>query len=333
MTTRKKKSIIIGKDMGMGAIKLSSVNGGYQLPSQVAVNGSQKVSNMVGLASQKAPLHIRMAQGSFYVGAGAHDWGRPVENLDYDRLTGAPEMHALLYGSLTGLIKQYGPLDAPLSLLVGMPLEPLTGPDAKENVKAVRKWMEGEHEWQADDQEYRVNIAEVAVTSQPVGALFDYLLDDDGRFIQGRKAAFNKEVGIISVGFNTVELLVVRDRKPVQKFTAGTTSGVRRLLELVNVDRMYTLGELDGQLRRGNLDVKAVLPIWEREVTGVINNHWGDSWKRFEKILLVGGGATLLKKTLPYRFNGKAFVPADPVLSISHGLRKLRVRVESRKRK
>ena len=74
MTTAKSKTIIIGKDMGMGAIKLSSVDGGYQLPSQVAVNGSQKVSNLVGLASQKAPLHIRMAQGSFYVGAGAHDF-------------------------------------------------------------------------------------------------------------------------------------------------------------------------------------------------------------------------------------------------------------------
>jgi hypothetical protein len=333
MTTAKSKTIIIGKDMGMGAIKLSSVDGGLQLPSQVAINGSQKVANMVGLASQKAPLHVRMAQGSFYVGTGAHDWGRPVENLDYDRLTGAPEMHALLYGSLTNLIKKYGPLKHPLSLMVGMPLEPLTGPDAKENIKAVRKWMEGKHEWQADGQDYAVEVAEVAVTSQPVGALFDYLLDDDGRFIQGRKAAFKKEVGIISVGFNTVELLVVRDRKPVQKFTAGTTAGVRRLLEIVNAERLYTLGELDSQLRSGSLDIKAALPIWEREVTGVINEHWGASWKRFERILLVGGGATLLQKTLPYRFNGKAFVPANPVLSVAQGLRKLRVQVENRKRK
>ena len=332
-TTAKSKTIIIGKDMGMGAIKLSSVDGGLQLPSLVAINGSQKVANMVGLASQKAPLHIRMAHGSFYVGARAHDWGRPVENLDYDRLTGAPEMHALLYGSLTNLIKQYGPLKRPLSLMVGMPLEPLTGPNAKENVKAVRKWMEGKHEWEADDQHYEIEIAEVSVTSQPVGALFDYLLDDEGRFVQGRKAAFKKEVGIISVGFNTVELLVVRDRKPVQKFTAGTTAGVRRLLEIINADRLYTLGELDGQLRSGTLDIKAALPIWEREVTGVINEHWGTSWKRFERILLVGGGARLLEKTLPYKFNGKAFVPADPVLSIASGLRKLRVQVENRKRK
>ncbi|MBV5325060.1 MAG: hypothetical protein J0626_07230, partial [Rhodospirillaceae bacterium] len=32
----------------------------------------------------------------FYVGVGAHDYGRPVENLDVDRFNGTPEMKALL---------------------------------------------------------------------------------------------------------------------------------------------------------------------------------------------------------------------------------------------
>ena len=326
-------TIILGEDLGMGANKLYGAQGGLQLPSQVSVNGAQKVSNMVGLKSQKAPLHIRTQHGSFYVGPDAHDWGRPVENLDYDRLTGAPEMHALLYGSLTNFIRQHGPLERPLSMMVGMPIEPLTGPDAKANVKAVRKWMEGIHEWDTDGQAYRVEIADATVTTQPVGALFDYLLDEDGNFIKERKGAFKQEVGIISVGFNTVELLVVRDKQPVQRFTAGTTAGVRRLLEIVNSEKLYSLGELDSQLQRGTLDVREALPIWEREVTGVINQQWGDAWRRFATVLLVGGGAALLKNTLPYKFNGKAFVPADPVLSIARGLYKLGKQVQSKKRK
>lgn len=327
------KTIILGEDMGMGANKLYGAQGGLQLPSQVSINGAQKVTRMVGLRSQKTPLNIGMQHGSFYVGSDAHDWGRPVENLDYDRLTGAPEMHALFYGSVTEFMREHGIFKKPLSLTVGMPLEPLTGPDANANVKAVRKWLEGEHRWQADGEAYQVEIEQVTVTSQPVGALFDYLLDEEGKFIRERRNAFNQEVGIISVGFNTVELLVVRDKQPVQRFTAGTTAGVRRLLEIVNSNRLYSLGELDSQLRRGSLDIKDALPVWEREVTGVIDKHWGDAWKRFAKVLLVGGGATLLKKTLPYRFNGKAFLPADPVLSIARGLYKLGMQVENRKRK
>jgi hypothetical protein len=333
MTTKKDEIVLLGFDVGMGAIKIYEKQGGMQLQSQVALNGAQKVTQMIGLQSQKTPLHIQTGYGSFYVGPDAHNWGRPVESLDYGRLTGSPEMLALFYATLTEFIQKYGPFYRPLTVIVGMPLEPLTGAESKTNVKAVRKWMEDDHEWQADDQPYRAEIKQVTVTSQPVGAFFDYLLDEEGKFIKERKAAFKQEVGIISVGFNTVELLVVRDKQPVQRFTAGTTAGVRRLLEILNSDRLYSLGELDTQLRRGTLDVKDALPIWEREVTGVIDKHWGDAWKRFAKVLLVGGGATLLKNTLPYRFNGKAFVPQDPVLSIARGLYKLGKQIENRKRK
>ena len=38
---------------------------------------------------------------------------------------------------------------------------------------------------------------------------------------------------------------------------------------------------------------------------------------------LVGGGALLLKDTLPARFQGKAIVPDEPILSIARGLYKL----------
>jgi len=325
--------ILLGEDMGMGANKLYGPNGGLQMPSQVAINGSQKVARMVGLRSQKPPLQIRTENGSFYTGPDAHDFGRPVENLDYDRLAGAPEMRALLYGSLTRYCEAYGNFDRPVSMMVGMPLEPLTGDQARSNIAAVRRWMEGEHHWEADGKTYHVRIDEVTVTSQAVGALFDYLLNDEGRLIPERKGAFKKEVGIISVGFNTVELLVVRDKKPVQRFTAGTTAGVRRLLEIVNSRGMYSLGELDAQLRAGRLDIREALPVWEREVTGVIEHQWGSTWKRFAVILLVGGGAVLLKDRLPHRFDGKAFVPDDPVLSIARGLYKLLRQRENRRRK
>ena len=216
-----------------------------------------------------------------------------------------------------------GRIVSPLQIMLGLPLEPLSGSSAPLTVDGARRWLKGAHTWQADDCDYHVDVAEVKVTSQPVGALFDYLLDDEGRFIPARKTAFTQEVGIISIGFNTIELLVVRDKAPVQRFTAGTTAGVRRLLELVNQQRLYSLGELDVLLRAGKLDVREALPIWEREVTGYIEQRWGTAWRRFAALLLVGGGALLLKDTLPARFQGKAVLPAEPILSIARGLYKL----------
>ena len=314
--------LFLGEDLGMGANKLFGAAGGLQTPSYVSVNGGQRVARILGLGDAVAPLQVRTASGAFYIGDGAHDWGRPVENLDYDRLSGSPEMVALFYGSLTRYIQLVGPLAAPLSLTVGLPLEVMTGSEALATVEAVRRWMKGQHSWEADGVCYRVSVAEVKATTQDVGALFDYLLDQDGQFLPGRREAFAKETGIVSIGFNTLELLVVRDRAPVQRFTAGSTSGVRRLLEIVNHNRLYSLGELDARLRSGQLDVSAALPVWEREVTGVIERQWGAVWRRFAAVLLVGGGALLLKNTLPLRFAGKAVIPEEPVMAVARGLYK-----------
>ena len=90
MNAKQSVHIILGEDLGMGANKIYGIPGGVEVPSQVAVNGTQQATKMLGLRSQKPPLHVQTEQGSFYIGGGAHDWGHPIENLDYDRLIGAP---------------------------------------------------------------------------------------------------------------------------------------------------------------------------------------------------------------------------------------------------
>ena len=315
----------VGCDVGMGAIKLYGPAGGLQMLSQVALDGSARLAALAGLSTRKPPLRISYEGRAFYVDAGAHDAGRPVESLDYERLTGAPEMIALWRGALTRYAQRFGPIVAPLRLTVGLPTETLTGDEAIANIAAVNRWLKGTHTWRADDQEYSVHVSEVKITSQAAAACFDFLLDEQGQFVAERKAYFKQEIGVISLGFNTLELLLVRDKAAVQRFTAGATVGVRRLLEIVNSERLYSLGELDTLLRAGRLEVASALPIWEREVTGVIENRWGNLWRRFAVIVLVGGGAILLRESLPYRFNGKAVVPDDPVMALARGLYKLSV--------
>jgi hypothetical protein len=315
--------ISLGIDAGNGAFKIFGRPGGLQVLSQVATDGGQRVVSTLGLRKQNPPLQVVNGHGAFYVGAGAHDYGRPVENLDVDRFSGTPEMAALLHGSLTHYQESYGLFDAPLTVVTGLPNELLAGEAAPENIESVKRWIKGAHTWLADGQEYTVQIAEVKLASQVTGGLFDYLLNDQGHFITERKQALTGEAGIISVGFGTVELMVVRNRTPVQRFTTGTSSGVRRLLELVNQGRLYSLGELDLQLRSGQLDLSTALPIWEREVGRVISDQWGNQWKRFSAILAVGGGAILLRESLLRRFEGKVFIPEEPVQSIARGLYKM----------
>jgi len=44
----------------------------------------------------------------------------------------------------------------------------------------------------------------------------------------------------------------------------------------------------------------------------------------------MGGGAILLKDSLPHRFNGRAFMPDEPVQAIARGLYRLTLLQQAR---
>ncbi|OQA40461.1 MAG: hypothetical protein BWY52_02867 [Chloroflexi bacterium ADurb.Bin325] len=323
---------VIGIDPGAGALKVYGPAGGAQIPAILAVDEGHTLARMIGLTQHKPPLRIRTENGSFFVGAGAHEWGRPLsEDLDHDRFTGSPELRAVLAAGFTVYVQAHEPLAGPLTIYLGLPLEALSE-ETGAAADGVRRWLVGNHTWQADGRPLGVTVEAVKITSQAAGALFDYLLDDAGAFIPARKAHFDKEIGVISVGMNTVELLVTRSGAPQDRFTAGRTAGVRRLLDLVNPGGLYSLGELDTQLRAGKLDIAAALPVWEREVISFVERRWGQAYRRFAAIIVVGGGALLLRHRLVARFNARAFVPDDPVLATARGLYKLAAMTAARRR-
>lgn len=313
-------------DLGYGSTKLYGLGGGHVLASHVATDG-RAVVHSTAIRSKKPPLEITTDAGAFYVGLGAHDWGRPVESLDFDRFTGTPEMRALLYGAIT----EYGAADN--QLIVGLPLGLLSGQadEVRERVSSVKAFLKGAHTWTANGQPYTMAVDDVLVASQADGTLFDYLLDDQGVMTPAKKAEFKTEIGIVNIGMNTVDLLVSEHGQIKQKFTAGDTRGVRRLLQLLNTDGLYSLGELDAQLRAGSLAVSDRLTTWQREILGFVDDQWGRQYRRFSRVVCAGGGAVLLRDALLGRFGGKVHIPDDPVICTARGLYKYALMRERKK--
>lgn len=303
-------------DPGYGNIKLYCSVGSLVMPSAVSVGDERPIRRMAGLRVSRAPLRIQTNVGTFHVGEGAHDWGRPVESLDFDRLAGSPEVLALWYGAMS----QLGLTQGSLRLIVGLPIEIMAGDDAADTQRAIRQSLRGDHAWLADGQECAVCVEAVLITSQPVGAMFDYLLDDNGQMLASRRAAFKGEIGILGVGMNTMDLLVVRGGSPVQRFTAGETLGVRRLLDLLDSSGAYSLAERDTMLRAGQLDLGEALTLWQSEVMGFIERQWSRSFRRFAVVVATGGGSLLLKDSLLRRFRSKLHFCDDPVRSTARGL-------------
>jgi len=319
------KMISVGFDGGFGGLKMWSTDGGLEMLSQVSVNGGGHLEGMIGLKQAERPLMIETVDGQFYVGARSHNYGRKVENMNYDRFGGSPEMRVMVYGIFTKYIQAHGNFNAPLSVMVGLPLQ-MMGESLKESRLAIRRWMLGRHEWKADGEIYAVEIGKVRWNSQPVGALFDYVMDFDGQPIAGHERALRERIGVLSVGMNTVEKMVIDNQTLNEALTDSDKLGVRRLLELVN--NKMTIGERDVMLRNGNLRYKDKLPIWASEVNGCIEAKWGESLEIFSAVLVVGGGAVLLGNMLNLVAGGvnKAVIAENPVLSIASGLYKLDLR-------
>jgi len=309
---------ILSFDPGAGAIKAIYNNMPLTLLSAVAVNGQHRIHGVAGIKSRKRPLTVITPDGEFLVGAGAHDFGRPVENLDFDRLTGSPELRALLCGVFSRLL----PVDIrqPLNLIVGLPIAVLSGEDATATIKSVKSFLNGAHTWQVDGQSRTVTVADVLVTGQPVGASFEFFLDEKGNSRAEHRTFYDREIGVMNVGMSTIDLLVMRRGQLIERFTAGETIGVRRLLSMINANGLYSFAELDEQLRSGRLDTNAYRAIWEREVLSYLDQVWGKARKRFSRVICTGGGVHLLYSTLLRKFGASLYVTDDPVMSTAVGL-------------
>lgn len=331
----------VGLDWGAGNVKLWTQGGGVVLPSQVAVaaDGVQG-GKAAGLRQAERPLVVRTNGHRFYVGMGAHSWGRPIENLDDGRFgIGAPELRALTYGarSLSGAWNSEDDSgndsgnDSGDAVWVGVPQSALS----TETAAAVRGWLRGEHVWwlgELGEEQQTWRVGEVTVTSQAAAALFDFLLDETGEFVPERKGLYKREVGVLSVGMNTLEGLVIEAGQVKERFTFSESAGVRRLLEFVDPAGLYSRGELDTLLRTGGLDLARALPVWASEVTGRLEARWGKAARRFAQVIVVGGGAGMLLQSLTTALEGRVWVPEMPVESVARGLWKMQAQQLRRQR-
>lgn len=313
----------IGLDMGMGATKLWGDAGGVMMLSQVAAVTRQEIDlKALGMTSRKRPMTILNGSGRLLVGEGAHDAGMPIERLDYERLTGSPEMKALVYSVLSS---QQTDEHTPIALMVGLPLGLANDGDdgdGKRRVEAVKTWLKGAHVWRADGVEHVAVVDRVGCVGQAHAAYFDWLLSLDG--CRQNKPGKDEEIAIVSIGFNTIELVVLKDNKALERFVDGEQIGVRRYLELVNDKRrrLFSLGELDIRLRNGSLTDDAELAKWRAQVHGRIESQWGKAAQRFDRVIAVGGGAIILRGALSNLFGSRLVDVDDPVMSVSRGLYK-----------
>jgi hypothetical protein len=351
----------VALDPGFGGAKAAEVQNGeikvVTVPSVVGI-GSTEVGmlDLAGVTGRRRrcsgqPLVIAFEGIEYLVGHGVAEYTRPVERLDFHRLSDGPELRALTYATLFELLadrRDNGTVHD-INLVVGLPVEVLQGPDAHQTVKVLRRWLEGEHRFGVDGQEATFNVHTIRPMAQPVGAFFQWGLSLDGQWSRD-KADFMLPVAVLDLGFNTLDLLGVKGGTVQARYTGGDTLGMRRAATVLadSVRRQYrrsmSLHEADAYLRdyiRGNgrrrvkmptggvdggwVDirplVRSALDTAGGQVMAFVERTWSNG-RQFSHLLLTGGGCLALGDRLKQQF-GHAILFGDPVTANAQGLARL----------
>lgn len=341
---------IIGLDPGFGGIKVAAIEENAHLqavhvPAVVGVGstdlGLLSLGSLTRRPREEKPYTVTLGDVSYLVGHNVHHYARPVERMDFHRLTGGPEIRAAVYAALAQVLPQ-GEARAPI--LLGLPVEIMKDRETAQQVlRGIRSWLVGGHTFTVDGSTYRITVTEVRAMPQPAGTFFAWGLNDAGRWVRPRMD-LRVPVGIVDIGFNTLDLFAVENGQVVGQYTDGDTAGIRRATELLGtqVRERYEVRlsryEADGFLchkrpvlhcATGTVDlrplVRQALEVTATAILDFIETRWGNA-AQFRHVLFTGGGSALLRSWLERQYPHGVVLP-DPVTANAVGFARYGMRV------
>ncbi|KZR59339.1 hypothetical protein [Bacillus badius] len=161
----------------------------------------------------------------------------------------------------------------------------------------------------AKGKEFSPSVAEVEVVAQPIGTVFNELLDDEG--IPYDEEEFEEHtIATIDIGTGTTDGEVIKDRKSLlnQRFTedVGMFDVYDNVVDCIRKDTGSAVPFANVELQFDKDDFKIskrkYVPIKEakeksiQETFDIIRKTMNTKWRnqsRFDRIILTGGGASI----------------------------------------
>jgi hypothetical protein len=311
----------ISHDPGFGNGKLRANDTRVVIQAAVSIPG-EIGDAAAGLDVDEKPPEVRFDDNVFVVGEGSWNWGAPLGSFDYGDLA-SPSRLAIFYACLAQAMP---PGEYQVDrLMIGLPTpllqDELMSDLVRENIASKYK---RNHRFTVDGESYYFDIRYAYTRAQPVGAYYDYILDEEGHV---RRGSSKKLVGILDAGMNTLDFYGVQAGKAKVRFVRGSKDGVRRLIEAI--DGRAEKEIIDNRIRNRTIDVPdAAIESWLATILGTTEELW-PSLSTFDLVIPVGGGAVILGEHLRRALVARRAIvewPDNPITSIVDGLYKLGIR-------
>jgi hypothetical protein len=352
----------VGLDPGFGGFKAACVGPGstqvVTVPSVVGVGemdmGLLSLGALGRRRRSRQPDQVTFDNITYLVGENVARYARPVERMDFLRLSDGPELRSLFYDvvfRLLGKGEHQGNGSArsfedtlTINVMVNLPVEVMADREqARATLRALRGWMATRHKYALNGREVTLDVENVKVMAQPAGTFFAWGLNSQGTWVRGQRA-LRAPVAICDIGFHTLDLFTVEGGEVVARFTGGDTVGMRRAAELI-ISTVWTghgvdlsLHEADALARkrdprlhtaRGEVKLRAqvdqALDTTAAAVVTFVERQWGNG-RQFAHLLFTGGGAEALKATLLRQYPHGVVLP-NAVTANALGLARYAARV------
>lgn len=316
------------------------------LPSKVGVGDTYMgLLKDIGLEKprrgEEKPIQIVSADGAYLVGPNVERYAQLLERFDPGKYSDSPELRAVTRALLAQMVNG-GSHD--VALIAALPVALTMAANVKEIVRSIEAWLLGEHKFTYDGEETCITVHAVRAMPQPLGAFFAWGLDLNGQWSRSEADLTDADVAVLDSGFNTVDLLLIRQGKVEKRYTGGDNLGVRvaaeeianalksqfgfrpSLLEVDELIRRYLdRGKVTRIIAGQTVDLKPIvkqsLNTLATRTIDFVREKWGDA-AQFSYVLLAGGGAMVLDAPIRRHIPHAEMLP-DPVHANAIGLAKL----------
>lgn len=313
---------IIAIDIGFGFTK--ATNGSRSLVFKSILGEATELQfkgGILGDPSAEENIQIEVDGRSYFVGEMAERQSN-VRSFTLDQAQFFSSFaRQLALAAAARMVGSY----MPIGLVTGLPIGYY-----REYKDELVKLLQGDHKvalttGNGKREEKVIKISEVKVIPQPLGSLFNLMLNDVGEL--GEKRFVREKVGIIDVGFKTSDFTVSDRMRYSERGSRTSDMGISRAFSIiagklheksnVNVElyRLYEAVERGSiKIRGKEFDLKGLTEQIFGQLASTIANEvdriWTDDWD-IDTILLTGGGGAVLAKYLEPLLSGQVVV-ADP---------------------
>ena len=287
-------------DLGFGAVKAISSARQVEFPSAIGTfRPIRFTSGMEGKDLQDR-LCVEFEGKRYFVGSIAYLQSNPRATMNKERFTSSEGL-ALLMAALALLSTNQA---EEVKLIAGLPVN-----DFAELKTQYREALLGQHYIQLTNPEgkegkfYRFDIDDVKILPQPMGSLFDAVLDDAGQLAD--KSLAGGRLACLDIGKHTTDLALVDALSFVDKSSTsyndlGLFESLKEIsLALKGAGYDIPLDNLEPYIRGSKtlpglpqIKEQAFAALAERIVSRVINT-WPDLWS-FDRVYISGGGAEVI---------------------------------------